>query len=321
LFASHRLATDSLNMEISISVFGFTLKLNRWECLIPTGSIRYTDRDKSRIQHDMKKVGSACARVISPDYELVRLQEYGQSDGGGDDTGQELAGSKAKGAAAVTLSAPRGTGRSRRGRRRGSRALGGSRGGRQGGRCGGTGRGGPNWERAGIVDLLLNIGREVSAHSSQLELGGEGQSGVLRLLGILEGKRFESDEIFLRVGSDGSIRAERERAGGGNVSGGGEQLEGGLLLRVSDVDGDLGGTKVLQRRSRIVGIFNPLNSLLLTGWPRGSGSGGGCEDGGESRGQGGGQSQQESDGTHYGGEVTKVGVRGSGWRLWKQLAR
>ena len=44
------------------------------------------------------------------------------------------------------------------------------------------------------------------------------------------------------------------------------------MLRVSDVDRDLGGTKVLQGRSRLVGILNPLNSLFLTALPRGGGN-------------------------------------------------
>ena len=78
--------------------------------------------------------------------------------------------------------------------------------------------------------------------------------------------------LFLRVGSNGRVRGERELAGVGNIGRGGEQLEGGLLLRVPNVDRDLAGTKVLQGRSGVVGIFNPLKSLLLTGWPRGAGS-------------------------------------------------
>jgi len=79
--------------------------------------------------------------------------------------------------------------------------------------------------------------------------------------------------LFLRVGSDGSVRLELELVDGGNVGGGGEQLEGGLLLRVSDINGDLGGTKVLQGRSGVVGIFDPLNSLILTSLPRGGSNG------------------------------------------------
>ena len=79
--------------------------------------------------------------------------------------------------------------------------------------------------------------------------------------------------LFLRVGSDGSVGGELELGDGGNISGRREQLEGGLLLRVSDVNGDLGGTEVLQGRSGVVGIFNPLNSLFLTSWPRGGGNG------------------------------------------------
>ena len=94
------------------------------------------------------------------------------------------------------------------------------------------------------------------------------------------------------------------------------------MLRVSDVNGDLAGTEVLQGRSGVVGILNPLNSLFLTGRPRGGGDGGGGlhlfgvndwltprkrkekthEDGGKSRGQDGGQSQEESGDTHRRGK-------------------
>ena len=82
--------------------------------------------------------------------------------------------------------------------------------------------------------------------------------------------------LFLGVGPDRRVRSERELADGGNIGRRGEQLEGGLLLRVSDVDGDLGGTKVLQGRGGIVGVFYPLDSLRLPGLPRGgSGRGGG----------------------------------------------
>jgi len=79
--------------------------------------------------------------------------------------------------------------------------------------------------------------------------------------------------LFLGVGADGRVGGELELADRGNIGGGGDQLEGGLLLRVSDVNGDLAGTKVLQGRSRVVGVFDPLNSLFLTGWPRGGGNG------------------------------------------------
>ena len=81
--------------------------------------------------------------------------------------------------------------------------------------------------------------------------------------------------LILRVGSDGSVRGEGELADVGNIGRGRKQLQGGLLLRVPDVDGDLGGSEVLQGRSGIVGILNPLNVLRLTGRPRGGGSGGG----------------------------------------------
>lgn len=51
-------------------------------------------------------------------------------------------------------------------------------------------------------------------------------------------------------------------------------MEGGLLLGVSDVDGDLAGTIILQRRSRTVRVLNPLDGLRLTGLPGGGGNGG-----------------------------------------------
>ena len=81
--------------------------------------------------------------------------------------------------------------------------------------------------------------------------------------------------LVLGVGSDGGVRGELELADGGNIGGGREQLEGGLLLRVSNVDGNLGGTKVLQGGSRGVGVLNPRDSLFLTRWPRGGGNWGG----------------------------------------------
>ena len=54
-------------------------------------------------------------------HDLVRLQKNGQPDEGRDNTSQELASGKAKGAASVTLSTPRAGGAGRgRGRRSGS---------------------------------------------------------------------------------------------------------------------------------------------------------------------------------------------------------
>ena len=134
-------------------------------------------------------------RAFPAGYVLVRLQEDGKPDDSRDDTGQEFASSKAKGAASVTLSTPRGASGTRRGRGRRSGALGGSGGRRKRARSRlGDGRARPNWKGAGSVDLRLNLRRERSGHSSQLELGGEGQSGELRLSGILEGERLKPDE-------------------------------------------------------------------------------------------------------------------------------
>ena len=81
--------------------------------------------------------------------------------------------------------------------------------------------------------------------------------------------------LVLGVGSDGGVRSELELADGGNIGGGREQLEGGLLLRISNVDGNLGGTKVLQGGGRGVGVLNPRDGLFLTRWPRGGGNWGG----------------------------------------------
>jgi hypothetical protein len=81
--------------------------------------------------------------------------------------------------------------------------------------------------------------------------------------------------LLVRVGSNGRVRSKLERADVGNIGGGGDQLEGGLLLDVSNVDRDLAGTVVLQGRSRAVGVLNPLDSLRLTALPRGRGNGGG----------------------------------------------
>lgn len=153
-------------------------------------------------------------RVIGPKPNIPGLKEHGQSNGSGDDTGQELAGSKTKSSTSVTLSgsSTRWTRRTRGGR---PRALGGS--GRNGRRNAGRGSAGTwagtrasNREGASTVDLLLFLGGECSRHAGQLELGGECQRGILRLLGILQADRLESDEAewgAKKVGSDLPIRS------------------------------------------------------------------------------------------------------------------
>ena len=94
-----------------------------------------------------------------PKPDLVRLQQHGQSNDGGNNTSQEFAGTEAKSTARVTLCASRGAGRTRRGRGRGSRSgtLGKSRGSmrrnrRRSGRRARARR--PNWERASVGNLL-----------------------------------------------------------------------------------------------------------------------------------------------------------------------
>lgn len=159
-----------------------------------------------------------------------------------------------------------------------------------------------NGKGAGAIDLVLLLRSERSGHTSQLELGREGQSGILRLGGILETKRLVSDKVLVGIRSDGGVRHKLERAGVGNVGGGRDQLERGLLLSVSNVNGDLAGTEVLQGRSRSVGVLNPLDGLVLTGLPRGGGGGRSGVNSRESRGQDGSQGQKEGDGMHYGDE-------------------
>lgn len=51
-----------------------------------------------------------------------------------------------------------------------------------------------DWKGACTIDLRLLSGGEGSCHSGQLKLGGESQSGVLRLGGILQADRLNSDE-------------------------------------------------------------------------------------------------------------------------------
>lgn len=75
--------------------------------------------------------------------------------------------------------------------------------------------------------------------------------------------------LYVRVGSNGRVWGELDRAVLRNIRRGGDQLKGSLLLRVSNVDGDLAGTEVGQGRSRDVWIVDPLYRLWLTGLPTG----------------------------------------------------
>lgn len=77
---------------------------------------------------------------------------------------------------------------------------------------------------------------------------------------------------MVRVGSYGRVRGELELADGGNIGRRRDRLEKGLLLRVSDIDGDLARAKILQGRSGIIRIVNPLNILLLAALPTGGGN-------------------------------------------------
>jgi len=92
----------------------------------------------------------------------------------------------------------------------------------------------------------------------------------LRLVGILGADRLDSDEVYVRVGSDGRVRDEVERGDVGDVGRLGDRLEGSLLPDASDAEEDLGGTKFL------VSVL-PGNSAILTALATGGLNRGGDE--------------------------------------------
>jgi len=109
----------------------------------------------------------------------------------------------------------------------------------------------------------LNIGGEGTGHAVESELGGEGKSRVLGLRGILKGERFNADEVFAAVGTNASIRGEVNGVGQGDINAGVQSLEASLLLRIADVDGNFGGTEILESRGRAA-ILPCDNSWLST---------------------------------------------------------
>jgi len=90
---------------------------------------------------------------------------------------------------------------------------------------------------------------------------------LLRAIGVLQAERLDPDEILIRVGPDGRVGFESEAVDLRNIDRGIDQLERGLLLNVSDVDGDLARAIVFQGRSGAVGVFYPVNSLVGSGVP------------------------------------------------------
>lgn len=76
---------------------------------------------------------------------------------------------------------------------------------------------------------------------------------------------------MIRIGPNFTVGLETDLVEFGNIDRGIDQLEGGLLLNVSDIDRDLARAVVLQGRSGIVGVFNPANGLVDVACP---GSGG-----------------------------------------------
>jgi len=131
-------------------------------------------------------------------------------------------------------------------------------------------------------DLRLNIGGEGTSHAIESELGGEGKSRVLGLRGILKGERLNADEVFAAVRTNGSIRGEVNGVAQGDINAGVQSLQASLLLRIPDIDGDFGGTEILERRGRAA-ILPCDNSWFSTRVGGGS-DWGSDEDGGEDRG-------------------------------------
>lgn len=121
---------------------------------------------------------------------------------------------------------------------------------------------------------------------------------------------------MIRDGPNFRIGLETDLIDFRNIDRGFDQLEGGLLLGVSDVDGELARAIVLQGRSGMVGVFYPANGLVGVGCPGSRGDwlgslhsihgqrimldGGGktYEWGCESQGQDCGQSQQKCSSVH-----------------------
>lgn len=131
-------------------------------------------------------------------------------------------------------------------------------------------------------DLGLNIGGEGTSHAVESELGGEGKGRVLRLRGILKGERFNADEVFAAVRTNGGIRGEVNGVGKGNINAGVQSLQASLLLSIADIDRDFGGAEILKRRGRAA-ILPCDNSWLSTRIGGGS-DWSSEEDGGEDRG-------------------------------------
>jgi len=114
--------------------------------------------------------------------------------------------------------------------------------------------------------LTLNLGKnggtEGTSHSGESELGGKSESRELGLSSVFERQGLEADEVFAAVGANGSVRNEVDRRNLRNVDAGVKRLKKRLLLSIAGVDGDLGGAKVRETRSRTTVL--PLNNRLLT---------------------------------------------------------
>lgn len=87
---------------------------------------------------------------------------------------------------------------------------------------------------------------EGTGHVIQSELGGERQSGELGVLRVLETERLDADEIFVAVRANAGVWGELDRRGSGNVHRVDDELQRGLLLSISNVDGDLCIAEVLE---------------------------------------------------------------------------
>lgn len=115
------------------------------------------------------------------------------------------------------------------------------------------------------VNLSLDSSAKGSSHAGHSELGGEGQSRELRVGGVLQGQGLDTDEIFVAIGTDGSIRGELNRGGGGHGHAVRNGLQLSLLLSVTGVNTDLRIAEVSELVT--LAAILPGDRLFLTSSP------------------------------------------------------
>lgn len=161
------------------------------------------------------------------------------------------------------------------------------------------------------VDLGLHSSAEGTGHAAKSELGRECKGRELGLSGILEGKGLETDEVFVAIGANGSVRGESNCRNLRDVDTGVDGLQKGLLLSISSVDGDFSRAEL--RESWGGAAILPRNNSGLTSGIGGSGDRSSDENGGESR-------RRKSKGNKDLGEHLEGYVKGK-WakRVWVLL--